>query len=105
MLTDAPSALDVTPPTQPVVLQVVEQRRAVRIRWKPAEDDIGVTGYTIWRDGNILGETQRLHFTDREVSPGTTHEYWVTSFDAAGNNSVSSAEVTAGAVVPSPLGQ
>jgi chitodextrinase len=61
----------------------------VNLAWQASTDNVGVSGYTIYRDGAILttvsGST--LTNTDNTASPSTTYSYTVDAFDAAGNHS------------------
>ena len=61
---------------------------AVDLSWTPATDNVGVTGYDVYRNGNLLtsigaGSTYR----DATVAPYTTYSYKLVAKDAAGNAS------------------
>jgi chitodextrinase len=68
----------------------------VDLSWNASSDNMGVTGYTIYRDGveltGVSGST--LTFSDTGVSAATSYTYTVDAFDQAGNHSVQSAPVT-----------
>jgi hypothetical protein len=78
----------------------------VNLAWQASTDNIGVTGYTIYRNGAVLttvsGST--VTFSDATASPSTSYTYNVDAFDAAGNHSAQSspASVTTPAM-PSSL--
>jgi len=53
-------------------------------------DNVGVTGYKIYRNGSQVGASATTTYTDTTVQPGTTYSYRVSAYDAAGNNSAQS---------------
>jgi chitodextrinase len=67
----------------------------VNLTWSASTDNIGVTGYTIYRGGvsltTVSGST--LSYTDLAVSPSTNYIYTVDAFDLAANHSAVSAPV------------
>ncbi|MDP9328911.1 MAG: metallophosphoesterase [Actinomycetota bacterium] len=80
-------------------------RREVDLDWRPSSDDVGVAGYTIYRDGSPLTTvpTSRSAYRDTAVQPATTYLYAVDAFDLAGNHSEPSPDlsVTTPGVAPS----
>ena len=78
----------------------------VNLAWQASSDNVGVTGYTIYRDNasitTVSGST--LSYTDNTAMPTTTYAYTVDAFDATGNHSAQSspASVTTPAM-PSSL--
>ncbi len=64
----------------------------VNLAWQASTDNVGVTGYTIYRNGAVLKTVSgtTLTYSDATVSPSTTYSYTVDAFDAAGNHSVQS---------------
>ena len=56
---------------------------------------MGVTGYTVLRDGALLATTADPSWVDTSVQSSTTYDYQVLASDAAGNASASSAMVEA----------
>ncbi len=86
----AKASLDSLPPATPGGLAAtVSNATQVNLAWGASNDNTGVSGYTIYRDGNELatvsGTTQT--FTDDTVLPQTTYAYTVDAFDIAGNHS------------------
>ena len=77
-----PTGLDATPAS------------AVRVdlSWSPSSDNVGVTGYTIYRDGSQIATVggSSTAYQDTTVVPATTYVYTVDAFDAAGNHSAQS---------------
>jgi fibronectin type 3 domain-containing protein len=65
----------------------------VDLTWDAATDDVGVTGYVIRRDNNViktLGPV--LKYTDTSVSKSTKYAYKVRAVDAAGNEGSDSSQ-------------
>ena len=64
----------------------------VNLAWQASTDNVGVTGYTIYRNGAVLTTVSgtTLAYSDATASPSTTYSYTVDAFDAAGNHSVQS---------------
>jgi fibronectin type 3 domain-containing protein len=64
-------------------------RGEVDLSWLPSSDDVGVTGYRVYRDGSFLkalgaGATT---YSDTAVTAAHGYSYQVTAVDAAGNES------------------
>jgi hypothetical protein len=81
---------DLTPPSQSGNPHIVGVPSAgtITLAWGAAIDNVGVTGYRVRRDGQIVGTPVDTGFTDRNV-PAGSHVWAVTALDAAGNESVS----------------
>ncbi len=82
-------APDLTPPTTPDLLAQADGPAQVDLAWTPANDNIGVTGYVLERDGvalAVLGSDE-LSYTDTDVPSDRTYTYSITALDAAGNSS------------------
>jgi chitodextrinase len=83
---------DHQPPTAPAGVQAAAPTSMrVELSWSPSSDDVGVAGYSIYRDGTSVGVTLDSTFTDAGVEPSTTYSYTVDAFDAAGHRSTPSA--------------
>ncbi|MET7401615.1 DUF4832 domain-containing protein [Dactylosporangium sp. NPDC005572] len=67
----------------------------VTLSWTASTDNVGVTGYQVWRDGVLAGTPAGTTFTDTGRAPGRTYQYTVRALDAAGNVSGPSATVPA----------
>ncbi len=81
---------DTTPPAIPTgVTQDSVSASAVTFHWTASTDNVGVTGYTVYRGGVSIGTTNgtTTTYTDSTVSPSTPYSYTVDAFDAAGNHS------------------
>ncbi len=104
VLTVTPPNGDTTPPDAPTLSGAVAYRR-VDLNWSAASDNVGVTGYTLRRNGvNIatLGGAT-LAYADTNVTDSTAYTYVVTARDAAGNVSSESNLVTLTTPTPSSL--
>jgi subtilisin family serine protease len=89
--TGVPTSGDTTAPSAPTSLKLaIAGTRQAIVYWQPSTDNVGVTGYDVYRDGVKVGTTDAVSFLDEGLVPGTTHRYTVTASDAAGNVSVAS---------------
>jgi hypothetical protein len=58
----------------------------VDLGWEAAGDNVGVTGYGIYRDSNLLATIGvTTSWSDTTVAANTTYSYTVRALDAAGN--------------------
>jgi hypothetical protein len=94
-------APDTTPPTAPANLVATAGRRKISLTWTASTDDVGVTGYQVWRSASATGTftqiataTTTSSYND-SVASRSTYYYYVKATDAAGN--VSGASNTASA--------
>ena len=86
---------DVVLPSSPTGLEAVDiESGQAALRWAPSRDDVGVKGYTVYRDGSRVGFTADTTFTDTGVLPGRSYTYSVVAADAAGNRSAQSASLS-----------
>jgi fibronectin type 3 domain-containing protein len=92
------SASDTTPPSTPTGLSAtVFSATRVDLVWTAATDNVGVTGYDIYRGGALLAAIGPVtSYSDTAVAPGTSYQYQVRAHDAAGNASSASNMVTVG---------
>ena len=79
---------DTSPPTAPTGLSATAVSPGrVDLSWTASDDDVGVTGYKIFRDGTQVGSSTTTSFADTTALPQTSYTYTVSAFDAAGNDS------------------
>lgn len=92
---------DTTAPSQPsgLTANVVSAGR-VNLAWTASSDNVGVTGYEVWRDGALLATAAAANYSDTAVAAGETHDYFVKAYDAA--NNISAPSDTVSAVMPAP---
>src|SRR5436190_1174650 len=88
---------DTASPSTPANLTATAPSRGeVALSWSESKDNVGVTGYDIYRNGSLLrtiGPDSSFH--DGAVAAGTTYTYTVKARDAAGNVSPDSMSATA----------
>jgi len=68
---------------------------AINLSWTASTDNVGVTGYKVFRDSTQIATATTTSYSDTGLSPSTTHVYTVSAFDAAGNTSAQSASASA----------
>jgi chitodextrinase len=88
-----PAPPDTQAPTAPGSLSASATASTnVHLTWNASTDNVGVTGYNIYRNGGTTPSfsTTATSFDDSTVSPTTTYSYVVKAFDAAGNLSPAS---------------
>jgi hypothetical protein len=73
----------------------------VRLNWTASTDNVGVSGYYVFRNNVQLGSVASgTTYTDATAAPSTTYSYTVKAFDAATN--VSAASAPASVTTPPP---
>jgi hypothetical protein len=97
---------DKTPPTVPTGLAATSvTANSVSLKWNKSTDNVGVTGYTVYRNGIAVGSTggpAATTFTDVTAAPSTAYLYTVDAFDGSGNHSAQSKAVSV--TTPAPAG-
>lgn len=94
---------DTQAPSTPTSLHTTSvASSSVSLAWSASTDNVGVTGYTVYRNGAALGTTAGTSFTDNTLAAGTTYTYTVDAFDAAGNHSAQSPGVQVTTPTSSP---
>lgn len=54
---------------------------SVTLSWSPSSDDVGVSGYRIYRNGKYIATTGSTTFTDTGLPPNTAQSYQVKAVD------------------------
>src|SRR5213076_3070428 len=91
-----PAAPDTTPPSVPTGLTAsAVSSSQINLSWAASSDDVGVTGYRVFRDGTQIATTSTTFFSNTGLSPSTTYFYTVAAVDAAGNASARSSPASA----------
>ncbi len=99
----APKFVDSAAPTAPANLVVDDAgETSVSIHWDASSDDVGVVYYDVYRNGQKVGSTSNLNYTDEGLSPDTAYSYTVTAVDAASHPSAASGAAAARTLVPPP---
>jgi chitodextrinase len=85
-------------PSAPGWLPATPTESYVRLNRSAATDNVGVTGYRVYRDGVQVGTTTELTYVDVGLAPLTTYQYEIRAYDASTNlgPGVSGAVRTAG---------
>ena len=96
LVTFGPSSGDFVPPNAPGALAAATPSgNVVDLAWTAATDNVGVTGYRVYRGGTLIATTgPATTYSDTSAVPGTTYGYQVTALDAAGHESPPSNTVT-----------
>jgi hypothetical protein len=73
----------------------------VSLSWTASTDNVGVTGYRVYRAGTQIGTSATTSYTDTGLTAGTQYSYTVAGYDAAGNVSAqSTARIASPLLVP-----
>jgi uncharacterized delta-60 repeat protein len=93
---------DITPPAPPTGLTATANltNRAIELSWTASSDDVGVTGYRIFRDNGTIPISTVSGTTFNDPNQLGTHVYAVAAVDAAGNQSTLSNSATATVTIP-----
>ncbi|WP_438711836.1 endonuclease [Aquimarina muelleri] len=67
---------------------------SAQVSWTASTDNIGVEGYSIYKDAVLLTTTSVNNYNISGLSSGTTYSFKVYAYDAAGNVSAESNSVT-----------
>jgi hypothetical protein len=87
---------DGTPPSAPANLTAAAASRSqINLAWDASTDNLGVAGYFIYRDGSQVGSATTRSYIDKGLKGNTTYCYFVTAYDAAGNESATSNQACA----------
>lgn len=93
---------DITPPSAPTALTAFANlaTRTIELSWTAATDDVGVTGYRVFRDNGATPISTVTGTTFNDTDQLGTHVYVVAAIDAAGNQSAMSNSATATITIP-----
>jgi chitodextrinase len=87
--------VDTQSPTVPTSLassNVTET--SVYLSWNASTDNVGVTGYDLYRNGSYLATTSNTTYSVTGLSASTTYTFYVKAKDAAGNISTASSTIS-----------
>lgn len=87
-----------SPPAVPLNLKVTSVTTdSVSLSWEAAIDDVGVTGYHVYRDDQLIQTLSgtELSYIDTGLMEATTYTYKIRAVDQAGNLSEASSAVKA----------
>ena len=95
------SSSDTQPPTAPANLTAsATSPTSVNLGWGGSTDNVGVSGYEVFRNGAQIATAAGTTYTDGSATPGTGYTYEVRALDASGNRS----PFSNGATVTTPAG-
>lgn len=90
-----PAVIDNEPPTTPTDLAASgTTARQTTLNWTASTDNIGVTGYDLYRDDVMITTVAGTTHTVTGLAPLTTYSFYVKAKDASGNESPASNTVT-----------
>ena len=100
---------DMADPTIPTgLVATAVSSSQINLVWNASTDDIGVTGYRIFRDSGIIATTSGLTYSDSGLVASTTYEYTVEAFDGtlkySGQSAAASSTTFAAPVIPPTTG-
>ncbi|HEX7832605.1 MAG TPA: right-handed parallel beta-helix repeat-containing protein [Thermoanaerobaculia bacterium] len=100
----AAAVTDATAPSAPSSLNAtVASSTSIKLTWNSATDNVGVSGYRIYRRGALVATVTTPTWTDTNLIEGNSYSYQVFAIDAAGNVSAGSELVSispAGSTAP-----
>lgn len=90
------SGADTQAPSTPAALSVTgTTETTVNLNWDNSSDNVGVTGYNVFMDGSNIGSVTSSDAEVTGLTENTNYSFYVTAFDAAGNESQASNMVNA----------
>ena len=80
--------IDASAPSVPTNISATNvTRTSAQLSWTASNDNIGVTGYEVYRNGTLVGTTITPSFTMNGLAEGQTYSITVRAYDSAGNKS------------------
>ena len=94
--TTAITPLDNVAPTVPTRLSAsAASKSQINLSWRASTDNVGVTGYKVYRNGVQVGAPSGRSYSDTGLTAATSYTYTVAACDSASNCSAQSSAVTA----------
>ena len=94
--TYTPPPEDTTPPSTPTNLTATAVSSSqINLTWTASTDNVAVTGYKIYRDGSQITTITGTSYSNTGLTAETTYTYTVSAYDAAGNESGVSVNISA----------
>ncbi len=88
--------VDTQAPSVPASLTAIAVSSSqINIFWNASTDNVGVTGYRVYRGGTQIGTTANTSYQNTGLTANTTYSYTVAAYDAAGNTSNQSGSASA----------
>jgi chitodextrinase len=83
-----PASTDEESPTIPTGLQAeAVSSTQINLSWNASTDNVGVTGYKIYRNTTFTATTSDLNYSDNGLSQNTEYQYQVSAIDDSANES------------------
>lgn len=80
--------VDIEAPSVPSGLKVEEKtQNSISIKWEEAVDNVGISGYNVYLDGELFKQTEDLEAQLTGLLPNTTYFISISAFDEEGNES------------------
>jgi chitodextrinase len=77
---------------------------SVNLRWRSSRDNVRVSGYRVYANGNYDGSTRSTSYTVDHLKCGTAYTFSVAAYDRAGNRSGSASVVSSTTPCATPAG-
>lgn len=91
------------PPTAPTgVTASAVSADSIQLTWTASTDDIGVAGYKIYRNGDLVGTSPTTSYLDTGLAANTSYSYRVSAFDALPNESAQSSPAVSRTTLSQP---
>ncbi|MHB8624537.1 MAG: Ig-like domain-containing protein [Sulfuricaulis sp.] len=98
------SNADTQPPSVPTnVSASAISSSQINLSWTASTDNVGVTGYKVYRNGTQIATATNTLYSNTGLSPATSYSYTVAAYDAAGNVSAQSSAATATTSALAPI--
>jgi len=96
IVNETTQAGDTEAPSPPSGLTASSKPNQINLFWNDSTDNVGVTGYKVWRDNVLLSATLNTSYIDRAATSDVTYTYFIEAYDAADNISAPSNSVSVG---------
>ncbi len=97
----ATSTPDTEAPTAPSSLAASNiTENTIDLNWTASTDNVGVTGYDVYRNGSLIGNSTNTSYQATGLTANTSYSFYVIAKDAAGNSSAQSNTVNATTAAP-----
>jgi len=83
---------DITRPDVPEIITVEYMEKSATITWMESDDNVGVTGYHVFLNGNLLDSTETNRYELNGLTPDEEYRLSISAYDEAGNVSQRSRE-------------
>ncbi len=86
---------ETTPPSMPTGLGATAASASqINLTWSASTDNFGVAGYKVYRNSVYVGSSASTSYPDTGLAANTQYAYKVSAYDAAGNESAQSSQVS-----------